>query len=251
MTTWIPYTVSNPSAYIPVEKWGKDHWSTLAYLETVVVDHNGNINNQKMRCNPRLHRHFADTYHLERDPDKYPTRLRGGELQHNHDDWSCLEDMVAAGLIESEFLRVHDDLTFGTSKARVKLTDLGRFYAAELRKFKATGGNFADFVPPTYTVTIKPDPNCLACHGRGEFYDTVPYGSTTASMPSFCDCVLMQLPDVDTHIQVSLDLSEYDDSVHFPEDEDIAVMDKRSDYDPGPDDFNDASTLARLLREPY
>mgnify|MGYP001559827448 FL=1 len=36
---------------------------------------------------------------------------------------------------------------------------------------------------------------CKFCHGSGTVYDTVPYGSTTAQMPSDCDCVKQQLPE--------------------------------------------------------
>ena len=36
---------------------------------------------------------------------------------------------------------------------------------------------------------INPNPNCPDCFGTGEVYDIVPYGSTTAQLPSFCSCV--------------------------------------------------------------
>ncbi len=42
---------------------------------------------------------------------------------------------------------------------------------------------------------IAADPNCKACYGSGTVYDTVPYGSTTAQMPSTCSCVEEQLPE--------------------------------------------------------
>ena len=44
-----------------------------------------------------------------------------------------------------------------------------------------------------YKVTA--NPNCKYCHGSGTVYDTVPYGSTTASLPSNCNCVEEQLPE--------------------------------------------------------
>lgn len=52
---------------------------------------------------------------------------------------------------------------------------------------------------------VKPDPDCKLCHGNGEVFDTVDYGSSTASLPSFCDCVEMQaIEDVDD-IELILD----------------------------------------------
>ena len=52
---------------------------------------------------------------------------------------------------------------------------------------------------------IKPDPNCALCHGNGEVHDTVDYGSTTASLPSFCDCVEMQAVEDTDDIEIILD----------------------------------------------
>ena len=44
-----------------------------------------------------------------------------------------------------------------------------------------------------YKVT--PNPGCKHCRGSGTVYDTVPYGSTTAQMPSDCSCIEEQLPE--------------------------------------------------------
>ena len=58
----------------------------------------------------------------------------------------------------------------------------------------------------TKTQKIKPYPECSFCHGNGEVFDIVPYGSTTTSIPSFCECVECQT-DEDTD-EIELDLSE-------------------------------------------
>lgn len=42
---------------------------------------------------------------------------------------------------------------------------------------------------------VKPDPDCALCHGDGEVSDSVDYGDTQVSLPSFCDCVEIQVPD--------------------------------------------------------
>ena len=42
---------------------------------------------------------------------------------------------------------------------------------------------------------VKPDPDCVLCRGIGEVLDSVDYGDQKVSMPTFCDCVEMQVPD--------------------------------------------------------
>lgn len=95
---------------IPPELWGRDHASTLLYLETRVVDHGG--------------KHEAP--HMRRDGTKYPTRLRGGKTRKGHSDYDCVADMQAAGL-----------LVFGTFTT---LTDLGWAVAHALRRDRAVQG---------------------------------------------------------------------------------------------------------------
>lgn len=45
--------------------------------------------------------------------------------------------------------------------------------------------------------TIVPPPDCRWCQGTGLVYDSVPYGSGGAMLPSFCGCVEEQA-DEDT-----------------------------------------------------
>ena len=135
--------------YVSVDRWGSDHWSTLAYAETRAVDHDGLIDNGKMRCDPRLHRHFAAEHHMQ-SSKKYPTRLRDGELE-KHDDWSCLEDAAKAGLIvlswHEDQRRARRGMVFGNCTAQVSFTDSGRRLAEQLRYHKAQGGTWAEFAP--------------------------------------------------------------------------------------------------------
>ena len=44
---------------------------------------------------------------------------------------------------------------------------------------------------------ITPDPNCEFCNGDGVVYDSVPYGSTSVSMESYCGCVEEQANEDD------------------------------------------------------
>lgn len=108
--------------FVPIDKWGRDHWSTLAYLETRIVDHHGKIWEANMRG---------------RDP-KYPTRLNDGTEIEMHSDWDCLHDMWVAGLITMD----EDVLVYG-------LTDYGWQVAGELRKHIAIERKAATFKPPT------------------------------------------------------------------------------------------------------
>ena len=146
---WESY-IAEGSDYVPMRDWGKDHWSTFAYLVTRAVDGKGMIDNRRMRCSARLHRHFAHTgtAALGMEGSKSPTFLAGGALMEGHDDWSCLEDMVHAGLIKAEYREKYPDRTFGNMEARIELTELGLAYSALITQHKVTGNSFGNFRPP-------------------------------------------------------------------------------------------------------
>lgn len=138
--------VSHPP--VPVSEWGKDHWSTLAYIETVCVDSVttkgiGSIVFDRMRVDRHRHpmligRRQAVSFSGVRDNEKnYPTRLRNDRELHDHDDWDCLDDMEKAGLVE----------VISQANGRVRMTDAGLAMAAKLRAHKARGGKYADFDP--------------------------------------------------------------------------------------------------------
>lgn len=134
---------------IQIEQWGKDHWSLLAYFETCAVDHKGVIDNRRMRTNARLHRHMVGiNMGRTMDAQKYPTILRDGSKVDRHDDWSCAEDIKAQGLIELTFESGDEGVIFGSGRAWVTLTEQGFKVAAELRQWKAIGGQFRDFILP-------------------------------------------------------------------------------------------------------
>ena len=112
--------------HAPIEPsiWGRDHLTTLLYLETRCVDHMGTIDRRHMRCDPKRHPLFA---HEGSIGGVSPTRLACGE-QYHHDDWDCLDDIIAAGYMEN----------LGTgANPIVKLTDLGWTEAGKLRRQRA------------------------------------------------------------------------------------------------------------------
>ena len=121
---------------IAISRWGKDHWSTFAYLETLAVDHEGiaKPDNRRMRTNEKTHPHLLGS--PEQGASQYATRLKDGEAK-GHDDWDCLDDAVEVGFLED----------IGTGINRVfKFTKLGQKVASQLRVHKMNGGNFGDFI---------------------------------------------------------------------------------------------------------
>lgn len=124
---------------VPMSKFGHDHWSAFGYVETRIVDYNGVLNRQHMRCNPKLHPQFA---HIGWTDD-IPTILKNKEKLANHDDWDCIDDLVLANLLTWE----------GTGLFPVfKLTPLGSKIAAQLREHKAKNGNWSNFEPKLINV---------------------------------------------------------------------------------------------------
>jgi hypothetical protein len=118
---------------IPINEWAKDHWSTLAYVEAIAVDNKGVgiPDARRMRTYHKTHPFMGNPL----DSTKYPTRLKSREVK-GHDDWDCLDDAVAEGLLE--------DIGTGVNRA-YKFTTEGKRIVAALRQHKHEGKCFADF----------------------------------------------------------------------------------------------------------
>ncbi len=125
---------------VEVSQWGKDHWTTFAYLEHRAVEKNGAIDNERMRCDPKRHPGLANSANRMFNKT-YPTILKDGSEKHNHDDWDCFEDLIAMGLVTWEGTGIHPV---------VKFTDKGFLMASRLRTHKANGGSFKNFEPGTF-----------------------------------------------------------------------------------------------------
>lgn len=132
-----------------MEKFGKDHFSLLAYVGCRVADNEGSLNFEHLRCHPERHPHYLGWRRIEHGDMwdvKYSTRLAGffeteGEDQLNfrlddHDDWDCLQDLEIAGLVKIHGTGLHP---------LVALTDYGHKIEARLRKHKANKGQFNGF----------------------------------------------------------------------------------------------------------
>jgi hypothetical protein len=114
---------------IPPEEFGRDHHSTLLYIETRCVDSDGAPKREQMRCHPDRHPHYQTRMQVLMGwKDEYQTRLANGAREPNHDDWDCLEDLEAAGLL----------ISVGTGfNPQYKLTDAGWAEAGRLRRARA------------------------------------------------------------------------------------------------------------------
>lgn len=101
---------------VPMRRWGEDHWTTFAYVETRWVDHRGMLSHDQMRCDRQRHPMFYSAKRrpimlgTDADGAKCPTRLNtetpGGDGRWGavelpgHDDYDCLDDLIREGLIE-------------------------------------------------------------------------------------------------------------------------------------------------------
>lgn len=123
---------------IPISRWGKDHWSTFAFVAHWCVEYgargfdiSSRRHRRQMRVDAELHPHLA---HI--DGECPATRLAGGEEVSEHDDYTCIDDMEAAGLVRWEGTGFHPIIF---------MTSAGLEVAAALNAHKTRGGSFATF----------------------------------------------------------------------------------------------------------
>ena len=100
---------------VPLERFGKDHWTTFLYLESCAVDSRGMLDFDRLRVSSGRHPGLAiqgrrgASCGISAGGD-YPTRLKGAgpdendhyevELLSGHDDIDCNNDLISAGLVE-------------------------------------------------------------------------------------------------------------------------------------------------------
>jgi hypothetical protein len=133
-------------SYVPVKKFGKDHWSLFGYVECCCVDGSKGVG----ELDPRRIRIKTKTGMLAWK-EQYGSRLSGffdfaersdpkkaeeaGLQLLNHDDLDCLDDLEEAGFVE----------VLSTANLFVKMTAKGSEVCGLLRAHKASGKNFSDF----------------------------------------------------------------------------------------------------------
>lgn len=142
--------------YVHPSLWFKDHWSTLAFAETQMVDFGFRVKFEpRMRQKRRTFRVLLEQLTggqnnivngMPMSPE-YGTRLNNGTYLPWHDDWDCLADMAKYGLFE----RGEEALEPGR---KVKLTKLGREIVNRLREHKQNGGSFGNFPTPPELLRV-------------------------------------------------------------------------------------------------
>lgn len=140
--------------YIEMSQWSKDHWSTLVYVETVMVECGGFQlgTDARMRSNRRHVRVMHEMCPRPKRPSSsgsglavvmsphHGTRLKDGTEVAGHDDWMCVQDMAEAGLFTVGVEGVEPGET-------LHLSPRGQDLVSQLRQHKAGGGTFASFEP--------------------------------------------------------------------------------------------------------
>lgn len=120
----------------PIDSWGKDHWSLLAYCECRAVDHGGNLDLVHMRINSKKRKfsngaHSGNTWNPE-----WATRFKNGKKPDpTHDDVDILDDLQREGFLTYKV----------TCEWVVSLTDKGTETSAQMRHHKSSGGVFNTF----------------------------------------------------------------------------------------------------------
>lgn len=143
---------------VPLDNFGKDHRSTLAYAETVMVDLGGfQVGNdcrmRQCRRNYRVMRELCfEPRRVKALPNmsmvmdrKYSTHLRDGTVIDGHDDWHCVQDMAEAGFFTVSGEQI--DAERVQPGVILHLSPRGRIFAEQLRAHKSAGGTFKNFVP--------------------------------------------------------------------------------------------------------
>ena len=132
---------------IPLKDFGRDHWSTFAYIDTLIVELQGfqigfdgrmrqgrrNFRVMKEMCS---HPKRVNSASMGIVMDlKYGTRLRDGSTVEGHDDWDCVQDLVEAGLLVGEC----------EPSEILKLSENGKYAINALREHKRSEGSYATF----------------------------------------------------------------------------------------------------------
>jgi hypothetical protein len=145
---------------IPVTKFGKDHWTLLAYADTRHAPGNDcvcTLDHRDLRRNEAKHPLPQDTSRPQTKWREWQSsRLAGyfesgfantenlaaaeeaGVIVLGHDDWDCLSDLMQAGYIEISSIE----------QGIVQMTKEGFRVANLLRKHKEQGGMYAKFTLP-------------------------------------------------------------------------------------------------------
>lgn len=138
--------------FIPMAYWGRDHWSTLAYIDAVMVECSGFQvgRDARMKSNRRNFRVMGQECPKPKRPGdnvsmfaqpmerEHATKLNNGQQVANHDDWFCVQDMAAEGLFNQAPDDIQPGVVLSLSAKGVQTVNL-------LRDHQRNGGQLAQF----------------------------------------------------------------------------------------------------------
>jgi len=115
-------------------QFGKDHWSTLAFLETQIVEKQFPIDLKRMRVNDSK-RGFKNGNGMGWQ-DRWSTVLKDGSIASGHDDIDVIDDLEKYGYLKNNGTHIN---------IYPELTKKGFAVCHAIRKHKANGGSFKTF----------------------------------------------------------------------------------------------------------
>ena len=166
--------------FIEPKRWGRDHWSLLGYIVTCF---DGVIDRRRLRCNEN--RHLLRAHPSPTWKDEWSTRLKEG-IVTGHDDWDCLDDLEAAGMVN----------ILSLVNGFVQLTGYGNEVAFGLRQHKEKGGNFSDFVLGQQKRCSRCNGNkvIIALDGKNNDVSTIPCPDCQAEPPAPTETTATAIP---------------------------------------------------------
>lgn len=155
--------------YVPLSNFGRDHWSTLAYADTIIPDHCGfqvgfdgrmrqgraHFRVMHGQCpTPRRTRPAGVSQSMVME-NRYSTPLKDGTTVEGHDDWHCVQDLVDAGLMGIRrgdlIVPLVEDVEPGVD---LFLTTLGEKVVTALKRHKADGGSFRSWAELDHSALV-------------------------------------------------------------------------------------------------
>lgn len=126
------------------QQFGKDHWNTLAFLETQIVERLFPIDLRRMRVNENK-RGFRNGNPFGWQDD-WSTKLKDGSRESGHDDIDVLDDLENFGYLKNNGTHIN---------IIPKLTEKGRKVCNAIREHKGSGGSFSTFDLSMAGITIE------------------------------------------------------------------------------------------------
>lgn len=120
-----------------MNNWGRDHWSLLAYFETVAVDYNGKVDVSRIRTNSTKRGYSNGNITSQDWQDTWGTRMKDGDiLDTQHDDIDVMNELEEAGLVKNVSTELNPI---------IEITERGWEVVGKIRKHKSNGGTFGNF----------------------------------------------------------------------------------------------------------